>query len=73
MSLPDDEFEQEGATRDWRFLRISGIHDMIELGLSGDQLEELSAQGSKDALKQHEGILSHLGLSVAIGCRIQSH
>jgi hypothetical protein len=42
-------------------------------GLSGHQLEELSVQRCKDALKKHEGILSHLGLSVDIGRCIQSH
>jgi hypothetical protein len=30
MSFPDDDLEQEGATRDWRFLKISGINDVIE-------------------------------------------
>jgi hypothetical protein len=73
MSLPDDDLEQEGTTRDWRFPRISGINNVIEWGLSGNQLEEVSVQRCKDALKKHEGILSHLGLSVDIGHRIQSH
>jgi hypothetical protein len=44
MSLPDDDLEQEGATRNWGFLTISGISDVIEWGLSGDLLEELSAR-----------------------------
>jgi hypothetical protein len=73
MSFHDDDLEQAGATRDGRFLRISGINNVLEWGLSGDQLEELSVQRCKDALKKHKGILSHLGLSVDIVRRIQSH
>jgi hypothetical protein len=34
MSFTDDDLEQEGATRDCRFLRISGINDVIEWGFT---------------------------------------
>jgi hypothetical protein len=72
MSFPADDLEQEGATRDWRFLIIPGINDVIEWGLSSHLRNSVSKE-AKNALKKHEGILSHLGLSVGIGGRIQSH